>query len=164
MVSHKRVLIIMRQASLLCQLRHRFRATTDSALIYEVPESRQRRGVRLTRADLALGHNPCPATDCFLQSGSNPGRLLGQLDRLVFVTLDRHMPYAFSTGDGALKPPAGTEADPSFGSRRRVGQRRVRSPVAECWRRHQHGSCGQPLRGRQNLKSFFRNLKTEESA
>jgi hypothetical protein len=118
-VNHKRVLRIMREQSLLCQLKRRFKATTDSAHSFRSYPNLIK-DVEPEGPDLALRHNLHSPTHHLLLSGSGPGRLFALLCGLVSVALDRHAPYAFGTGDGALVTPAGAGAHSPFGPGRAV--------------------------------------------
>ena len=94
-LNHKRVLSIMRQESLLCQLKRRFRPTTDSAHAFGIYPNL----IKDTEIDeldqvCNLGHHLHQAAHHLLLPGGDPGRLQPSLCRLVPLATDRHPPDA----------------------------------------------------------------------
>jgi transposase InsO family protein len=114
-VNHKRVLRIMRQESLVCQLKRRFVPTTDSThsfgscpnLLKDVEC-----GTRWPRSELDLGHHLRAATHELLLPGGHLGRLLPKVRGLAPLTIHRHPSDAFGVRDGARFSPARCGADP----------------------------------------------------
>ena len=83
-VNHKRVLRVMREESLLCQLKRRFVLTTDSAPRWRTyPNLAERDDPRRTGSGLGRGHHLHPPADGLRLSRRDPGCLLPPLHRLA---------------------------------------------------------------------------------
>ena len=106
-VNHKRVLRVMREESLLCQIKRRFVPTTDSAHAFgRYPNLIK--DIELDRLDQVwisdITYIRLPTS--LLLPGGDPGRLLPPLRRLAPLADHRHPPYALCAGDGARCSPA----------------------------------------------------------
>ncbi len=112
-VNHKRVLRVMRQESLLCQLRRRFKPTTDSAhslkrypnllkeALIDAPDTAWSADITYVRL---------PTSFCYLASILD--RVQPLLRGLGTLALHRHSADALGPGDGARRSPARPRADP----------------------------------------------------
>ena len=142
-LNYKRVLRIMREESLLCQLKRRLVPATDSAHSFRSYPN------LIKDVDLALGHNLHPTTHRLLLSGGGPGRLppllrVGwSLSRWIDTRLTLSAP---ETALWSRLPEPGLIHHSDQG--RALRKQRVCSPAAERWRPHQHGRGRQPLRER----------------
>ena len=150
-VNHKRVLRIMRQESLLCQIKRRFVPTTDSAHAFgRYPNLIKDMELDGLDQSLDLGHHLRQAAHDLLLPGGDPGRLLPQVRRLALSAVHRHPPYALGSGDGARCSPARCGADPPQRPGGAVRLQRVRPAAGRSGSSDQHGRRGQPLRERQS--------------
>jgi putative transposase len=107
-INHKRVLRVMREESLLCQLKRRFIVTTDSAHGSRTYPNRLK-GAPLDRLDQAwvadITYIRLPTTFVYLACIRR--RLLASLHRLEAVAADRHAPDVGRAGDGHRAPQPG---------------------------------------------------------
>ena len=114
-VNHKRGLRVMREESLLCQLKQRFVVTTDAGHGLRrypnlVTDLAVERPDQVWQADLTS----IRLLDDRRLPGLPPGRLLAPLCRLGIVADHRHGTHARRAGTGALVPSAWIRADPSL--------------------------------------------------
>ncbi len=143
-INHKRVLRVMREESLRCQLKRRFVTTTDSShglrrypnliaeMVVERPDQVWQADITSIRLPTGFAYLAC-ILDAGAPSGSAP------LCRLGAVAHDRQRPDGGRVGDGALDAPTGAGSDPPFGSRGPVRQRGQRRAPRASERPDQHG-------------------------
>lgn len=90
--NHKRVLRVMRQESLLCQLKRRFLVTTESAhgltWLADLSQPVGRSGAECAEPGVGRGHHLCALADALWLSGVCARRLFAALCRLEVLAPD----------------------------------------------------------------------------
>jgi hypothetical protein len=156
-INHKRVLHVMREESLLCQLKRRFVLTTDSVHGYRT-DPNLLKGATLDRLDQAwvadITYVRLPTAFAYLACVRR--RLLAPLHRVEALAPDRHPSHARRAGDGYRAASAAGGADPPLGSWRAVRQRRVCGPLGRDRGAGQHVGHRQSLRQRQGRELLGR--------
>ena len=153
-VNHKRVLRIMREESLLCQLQRRFKLTTNSAHSFKRYPNLLK-DVELDGLDQGwisdITYVRLPTTFCYLAA------ILDAYSRVcvgwcLSRWIDTRLTLRALEMALAARQAAPGLCDPPFRPGRAVRLKRVRPPAAGGRRPHQHGKCSQPVRERQSGK------------